>query len=128
MHLLPCCSVRLVATPWTADPRLPCPSVSQNLLKLISIESVMLSNSLILCHPLLLLPSIFPSIRVFSNAGTEKPDAYCPSLPHVVTINGFQVLLSSITCLPSYPIGGEKALALLFPPLSIPASSNQQMP
>ena len=40
---------------------------SQGLLKLISIESVMPSNHLILCHPLLLLPSIFPSIRVFSN-------------------------------------------------------------
>ena len=42
-------------------------TVSQSLLKLMSIESVMLSNYLILCHPLLLLPSIFPSIRVFSN-------------------------------------------------------------
>ena len=40
---------------------------SQSLLKLISIESVMPSNHLILCHPLLHLPSIFPSIRVFSN-------------------------------------------------------------
>ena len=40
---------------------------SQSLLKLISFESMMLSNHLILCHPLLLLPSIFPSIRVFSN-------------------------------------------------------------
>ena len=40
---------------------------SQTLLKLMSIESVMLSNHLILCHPLLLLPSIFPSIRVFSS-------------------------------------------------------------
>ena len=39
----------------------------QSLLKLMSIESVMLSNHLILCHSLLLLPSIFPSIRVFSN-------------------------------------------------------------
>ena len=45
--------------------RLPCPSWS--LLKLMSIESVMPSNHLSLCHPLLLLPSIFPSIRVFSN-------------------------------------------------------------
>ena len=35
----------------------------------------------------------------------EKPEPYCPCLPHVVTINGFQVLLSSITCLPSYSIG-----------------------
>ena len=42
----------------------------------------------------------------------EKPDPYHPSLPHVVTINGFQVLLSSITCLPSYR---EKVFALLFP-------------
>ena len=40
---------------------------SQSLLKLMSIESMMPSNQLILCHPLLLLPSIFPSIRVFSN-------------------------------------------------------------
>ena len=40
---------------------------SRSLLKLMSIESVMPSNHLVLCHPLLLLPSIFPSIRVFSN-------------------------------------------------------------
>ena len=40
---------------------------SRSLLKLMSIKSVMPSNHLILCHPLLLLPSIFPSIRVFSN-------------------------------------------------------------
>ena len=40
---------------------------SLSLLKLISIESVMPSNHFILCHPLLLLPSVFPSIRVFSN-------------------------------------------------------------
>ena len=50
------------------DARLPCPSLSSwNLLKLMSIELVMPSNHLILCRPLLLLPSIFPSIRVFSN-------------------------------------------------------------
>ena len=42
-------------------------TVSQSLLKLVSIESVVPSNSLILCHPFLLLPSIFPSIRIFSN-------------------------------------------------------------
>ena len=42
-------------------------TISQSLLKLISIESVMPSNHLILCRPLLLLPSTFPSIRVFSN-------------------------------------------------------------
>ena len=42
-------------------------TISQSLLKLMSIQSVMPSNHLILCHPLLLLPSIFPSIRVYSN-------------------------------------------------------------
>ena len=42
-------------------------TVSWGLLKLTSIELVMPSNHLVLCHPLLLLPSIFPSIRVFSN-------------------------------------------------------------
>ena len=47
--------------------RLPCPSPAPTMLKLMSIESVMPSNHLILCHPLLLLPPIFPSIRVFSN-------------------------------------------------------------
>ena len=45
-------------------------TISQSLLKFMSIESVILSNYLILCHPLLLLPSIFPSIRVFSNKKT----------------------------------------------------------
>ena len=48
--------------------RLPCPSLfPRSLLRLMSIELVMPSNLLILCHPLLLLPSIFTSIRVFSN-------------------------------------------------------------
>ena len=47
--------------------RLPCPSLTPSLLKLFSIKSVMPSNHLILYHPLLLLPSIFPSIRVVSN-------------------------------------------------------------
>ena len=56
------------ATPWTAA-RQDSLSItnSQSLLKLMSIESVVPSSHLILCHPLLLLPSIFPSIRVFSN-------------------------------------------------------------
>ena len=55
-------------TPWTAAHQAPLFStISQSLLKFIAIESVMLSNHLILCRPLFLLPSIFPSIRVFSN-------------------------------------------------------------
>ena len=68
-----CCSVAhscpvLCDPPWTAAHR-PFLSftISWSLLKCMSIEPVMPSNHLILCHPLLLLPSIFPSIRVFSN-------------------------------------------------------------
>ena len=60
--------VWLFATPWTAAHQASLSITnSWSLLKLMSIKSVMLSNHLILCHPLLLLPSIFPSIRVFSN-------------------------------------------------------------
>ena len=60
--------VRLFATSWTAACQASLSITnSQSLLKLTSIESVMPSNSLILGRPLLLLPSIFPSIRVFSN-------------------------------------------------------------
>ena len=60
--------VRLFVTPWTAACQASLSfTISQSLLKLMSIESVMPSNSLNLCHPLLLLPSIFPSIWVFSN-------------------------------------------------------------
>ena len=56
------------ATPWTAAGQASlCITHSQSLLKLMSIEWVMPSNHLILCCPLLLLPSIFPSIRVFSS-------------------------------------------------------------
>ena len=60
--------VHLFVTPWTAAHQVSLSfTISWSLLKLISIESVMPSNHLILCCPLLLLPSIFPSIRVFSN-------------------------------------------------------------
>ena len=60
--------VRLCATPWTAALQASlCTTNSWSLLKLMPIMSVMPSNHLILCHPLLLLPSIFPSIKVFSN-------------------------------------------------------------
>ena len=60
--------VWLFATPWTAACQASLSITnSWSSLKLMSIESVMPSSHLILCHPLLLLPSIFPSIRVFSN-------------------------------------------------------------
>ena len=56
------------ATPWTAAHQASLPNTnSWSLLRLMSIESVMPSNHLFLCCPLLLLPSVFPSIRVFSN-------------------------------------------------------------
>ena len=70
VQLLSC--VQLLETPWTASHR---SSVSitntQSLLRLMSIKSVMPFNHLILCYPLLLLPSIFPSIRVFSNESVK---------------------------------------------------------
>ena len=60
--------VQLFATPWTAAHQASLSfTISRSLLKPTFTESVMPSNHLILCHPLLLLPSIFPSIRVFSN-------------------------------------------------------------
>ena len=66
-----CCSVAqlcLFVTAWTAAYQASLSfTFSQSLLKLMSIKSVMPSSHLILCRPLLLLPSIFPSLRVFSN-------------------------------------------------------------
>jgi len=60
--------VQLFATPWTAAHQASLSITnSRSSLKLMSIELVMPSNHLILCHPLLLLPSVFPSIRAFSN-------------------------------------------------------------
>ena len=55
-------------TPWTAARQTSLSfTISWSLRKLMSIESVMPSNYLVFCHPLLLLPSVFPSIRIFSN-------------------------------------------------------------
>ena len=66
VQLLSC--VRLFATPWTAAHQASLfITNSQSFLKLMSIESVVPSNHLILCRPLILPPSIFPSIKVFSN-------------------------------------------------------------
>ena len=60
--------VRLFETPWTAAHQASLSiTSSRSLPKLMPVESVMPCNHLILCHPLLLLPSVFPSIRVFSN-------------------------------------------------------------
>ena len=65
--------IRLFATPWTAAHQAsPSNTKSLGLLKLMSIESVMPFNHLILCHPLLCLLSIFQGIRVFSNASVLR--------------------------------------------------------
>ena len=65
--------IQLFATPWTATHQASLSIIiSQSLLKLMSIESVMPSNHLNLCCPLLLPPSIFPSIRVFSNESVVR--------------------------------------------------------
>ena len=66
-------------------------TISQSLLKLMSIELVMPSNHLILCRPLLLLPSVFPSIRVFSNES-----ALCIRWPDIRASNSAPVLPMNI--------------------------------
>ena len=71
VQLLSC--VQLFATPWTSALQAsPSFTISWSLLILMSIESMMPSNHLIVCHPLFLFPSIFPSIRVFSNESTFR--------------------------------------------------------
>ena len=76
--------VQLFMTPWTAIRQTSLSfTTSWNLLKLMSIESVMSSNHLVLYRPLLLLPSIFPSIRVFSSESTlciRRPKCWSFSL------------------------------------------------
>ena len=65
--------VQFFSTPWTATSQASLSfTIFRSLLRLMSIELVMPSNHLIFCHPLLLLPSIFPSIRVFSNESTLR--------------------------------------------------------
>ena len=66
--LQPISTIRLFATPWTAACQASLTfTISWSLFRFMPIELMMLSNHLILCHPLLLLPSIFPNIRVFSS-------------------------------------------------------------
>ena len=83
--------VWLFVTPWTAAHQASLSITnSHSLLKLMSIESVMPSNHLILCHPLLLLPSVFLSIRVFSNESVlciRWPKFWSFSLASVLPMN-----------------------------------------
>ena len=83
--------VQLFATPWTAERQASLSiTISRNLLKLMSIESVMPFSHLILCHPLLPLHSIFPNIRVFSNESTlliRWPDYWASASASVFPVN-----------------------------------------
>ena len=88
VQLLSCVRLFAIHGPWHS--RLPCPFNSQTLLNLISIELVMPSNHLILCCPLLLRPSIFPSIRVFSNESVlhiRWPSIGASALASVLPVN-----------------------------------------
>ena len=85
------CHIQLLVTPWTAAHQASLSfTISWSLLKLMSIRSVMLSNHLFLCHPLLLLPSIFPSIRVFSSESVlhiRWPDIGASASASVLPVN-----------------------------------------
>ena len=86
----PLSHVQLFATPWTLAFQAPLFStVSWSSLRFMSTESVMLSNHLILCHTLLFLPSIFPSIRIFSSES-----ALCIRWPKYWSFN-FSISLSN---------------------------------
>ena len=78
----PLSCVQLSATTWTAACQASLSfTISWNFLKFISIESMMPSNHLILCHPLLLLPSVFPSIMAFSSESYTYIPSYLDFLP-----------------------------------------------
>ena len=83
--------VRLFGTPWTAALQASLSITNtQSLLKFMSIKTVMPSNHLILCHPLLLPPSIFPSIKVFSNESVHHirwPKYWCFSFSIILPLN-----------------------------------------
>ena len=89
--------VQLLVTPWTAACQASLSITnSQSLLKLMSIELVMPSNHLILCHPLLLLHSIFPSSRVFSNESVHRVrwPKYCSFSFSISPSNEYSGLIS----------------------------------
>ena len=91
--------VQLCETPWTAAHQASLSIInSRSLLKLMSTESLMPSNYLILCQPLLLLPSIFSSIRVFSNES-----ALCVRWPNIGVSASTSVLPMNIQ--DSFPLG-----------------------
>ena len=106
LHFWPFSSVQLLshvwlfANPWTAACQASLSITnSQSLLKLMSIELVMPSNHLILCRPLLLLPSIFPGIRVFTDESVLciRWPKYCSFSFHISLSNEYSGLISFTT-------------------------------
>ena len=89
--------VQPFATPWTAarQASLSC-AISWSLLKLMSIDSVMPSKHLIPCYPFLLLPSIFPSIRVFSNEFVLLVFSNEANPASLETVEGHGLVLTSL--------------------------------
>ena len=99
--------VWLFANPWMAACQASLSITnSRSLLKLLSIESVIPSNHLILCHPLLLLPSIFPRIRVFSNESV-----LCIRWPNIGASSSTSVLSMNIQ--DWFPLGLTGLISLL---------------
>ena len=88
--------VWLFAIPWTAACQASLSFTnSRSLLKLMSIESVMPSNHLVLCRPLLLLPSVFPSIRVFSNQVLHvRWPKYCNYSLSINSCNEYYIIIN----------------------------------
>ena len=105
-------SCRCLATPWVAAQQAPLSStISWTLLKFMSVGSVMLSNHLILCCPLLLLPSIFPSIKVFAKElafPTRWPNYWSFSFSFSISLsNEYSGLISCrIDCLDLLDVQG----------------------
>ena len=126
--------VRLFVTPWTAVHQAPLSLTnSQSLLKLMSIESVIPSNHLILCHPLLLPPSIIPSIRIFPNESVlhiKWPKYWsfsfsiCPSNEYSGLISfrmdWFDLAVQESSPKPQFKSIHSSALNFLYSPLSHP--------
>ena len=105
---------RLCATPWTAVYQSSLSITnSWRLLKLMSIESVMPSNHLILRHPLLLLPSIFPSIRVFSNESVLS-HRVAKVLELQLQHQSFQRIFRIDICMKSFPASGSFPTSYFF--------------
>ena len=104
--------IQLFATPWTVVHQTSLSfTISWNFLKLVSIELVMPSSHLILCHPLLLLPSIFSSIKVFS-----RESALCISWPKHWSFASASVLPMNIQGW--FPLGFTGFISVLFQGLS----------